>query len=446
MKITFVRPNMYEGRSSDAMEPLCFAVLKSLTPETIETELFDERLEAIPTELETDLVAITVETYTARRAYRIADHYRKRGVKVVMGGYHPTFLPNEALGHADAVSVGDAEESWPEILADAAAGKLKPIYRENPYPPLDNLMPDRSIFAGKRYTPSSAVQYGRGCRFNCDFCSIRAFYGSNLRQRPVAAVVEDIKSSGRRHIIMVDDNLFVDPDKAKELFEALIPLDIKWSCQASIDITRDPELVALMARSGCIAALVGFESLEPESLKQINKGWNLKWGTYEDAIDILRRAGIMLYGTFVHGCDNDTIETFDTAADFAIRNKFFLANFNPLTPMPGTPLYDRLKDEGRLLYDRWWLDPEYRYGAAAFRPLQMTPEQLTEGCYRARSRFNTVGSIASRMIDFRANMRSPSHVGLYLLANSISRREIHSKQGRVLGGDLAPARAAEAYA
>jgi radical SAM superfamily enzyme YgiQ (UPF0313 family) len=445
MKVTFIRPNLYEGRSTDAMEPLCFAILQSLTPSDVETELYDERLEPIHFDLCTDLVALTVETYTARRAYAIADRYRARGVPVVMGGYHATFLPDEALEHADAVVIGDGEAAWPKVVADAAAGRLQRRYEDDPYPSLDAMMPDRSIFRGKRYTPSTSIQYGRGCRFNCDFCSIRAFYGSNLRQRPVENVVEEIKRDGRRFIIMVDDNLFVDADKAKALFEALIPLKIKWSCQASIDVTRDKELVTLMARSGCIATLVGFESLEPASLKDLNKGWNLKWVSYEDAIATFKRAGIMIYGTFVHGTDHDTPAVFDAAADFALRHKLFLANFNPLTPTPGARLYHRLEAEGRLLYERWWLDPRYRYGDAAFRPLRMTPEQLTEGCYRARTRFNTIGSIASRLLDPEANMRSPRHAATYLLANTISRREIHAKQARTLGGPeplLVPRRAA----
>lgn len=446
MKVTFIRPNLYEGRSTDAMEPLCFAILKSLTPGDVETELFDERLEPIPVDLYTDLVAITVETYTARRAYQIADRLRARRIPVVMGGYHASFLPEEALEHADAVVVGDGEAAWPKVLADAAGGRLKPVYKDDPYPALDDMMPDRSIFRGKRYAPTVSVQYGRGCRFNCDFCSIRAFYGSNLRQRPVERVVEDIERSGRDFIIMVDDNLFVDTDKAKELFRALIPLNIRWACQASIDVTRDAELVDLMARSGCIATLIGFEALTPESLKDINKGWNLKWCSYEDAIATLQGAGIMIYGTFVHGCDHDDVGVFDTAVEFAMRHKFFLANFNPLTPTPGARLYDRLKAEGRLIHERWWVDPTYRYGEATFRPLRMTEQELTDGCYRARTRFNTIGSIASRMLDLKANMRSPRHASLYLLANSISRREVHAKQARTLGAASAPVLAQEAAA
>lgn len=433
MKITFVRPNLYPERSSDAMEPLCFAILKALTPAAVETVLYDERLEAIPCDEPTDAVAMTVETYTARRAYQIAAEYRRRGVPVIMGGYHPTLLPEEVAEHADAVVLGDAEGLWAQVVDDLAAGCLQPRYEQGDFAPLAGVTPDRSIFAGKRYTPMLLVQYGRGCKFNCDFCSIRAFYGPNLRQRPVDEVVAEIAEAGRRHVFFVDDNLFVDVDKARELFSALIPLRIRWSCQISIDIARDPELIALMRRSGCMSVLIGIESLDPANLKQMRKGWNLKWGDYDSMLGRFRDAGIMLYGTFVFGYGGDTSAAFMPAVEFSIRNRFLLANFNPLTPTPGTTLFARLQREGRLIHERWWLDPEFRYGDATYHPANMSAAELTAGCYRARTAFNTFGSILRRLLDRRANLRSPYRVGIYLLANLISRREIHAKQGKRLG-------------
>ena len=433
MKVRFIRPNLYDDRSSDAMEPLCFAILKSLTPDDVETSFYDERLEPIPIDAETDLVAMTVETYTARRAYQIAAQYRELGIPVVFGGYHPTFLPDEALQHADAVVQGDAEGVWGQILEDAKNNRLAKLYQSAEFPDLANIIPDRSIFEGKKYAPMALVQYGRGCKFNCSFCSIRAFYGNNLRQRPVADVVEDIRRSGRKHVFLVDDNIFVNVEKARELFEALIPLNIKWSCQVSIDVARDTDLVQLMATSGCISALIGIESLDPGSLKEIKKGWNVKWQSYDDAIEVFQNAGIMLYGTFVFGCDNDTVESFDAAVDFAIRHKFILANFNPLTPTPGAPLFDQMQREGRLLHERWWLDPDFKYGDATMQPLNMTADELTRGCFSARQKFNTFKSICSRLGDRRTNIRTPFRAGVYLLSNFVSRREIYRKQKRALG-------------
>ena len=433
VKITFVRPNMHPERSSDAMEPLCFAVLKSLTPPDIETVLCDERLEPVPFDEPTDLVAMTVETYTARRSYQIAAEFRARRVPVVMGGYHPTFLPEEAQEFADAVVQGDAEGIWEQVVEDARHHRLQKVYRQDVFPSLTDVQPDRSIFQGKRYVPIALLQYGRGCRYNCDFCSIRAFYGTSLRQRPLRQVVEEIERVGGKHVFLVDDNIFVDVPKAKELFRALAPLKIRWSCQVSIDVARDRELVNLMRKSGCMAAIVGFESLHAANLQQMNKAWNLKGGDYETSINVFRDAGIMVYGTFVFGYDHDTPDSFDATVDFAIRNKLYLANFNPLTPTPRAPLYDRLKREERLIHKKWWLDPDYRYGQATFHPRGMTAQELTAGCYRARTNFNTYGSIFRRAWEPRTNLRSLYRLGVYLMSNLISRREIHAKQNLPLG-------------
>ncbi len=433
MKITFIRPNLFEGRSFDAMHPLCFAILRSLTPPDVETTFYDERLESIPTDEPTDLAALTVETYTARRAYQVAAAFRRRGVPVVLGGYHPTFLPTEALQYADAVVVGDAEGVWPTVVEDARRGQLRPIYRQDEFPALGGTLPDRSIFRGKRYAPVTLVQYGRGCKYNCNFCSIRAFYGNSLRQRPVAEVIEEIRRCRARAVFLVDDNIFVDVPRAVELFEALIPLRISWSCQVSLDVAHEPDLVRLMARSGCINALVGFESLDPDNLAQMRKSWNLKFADYQTSIRVFQDAGIMIYGTFIFGYDHDTPASFDRAVDFAIRNKFYLANFNPLTPTPGADLYEQMRREGRLIFERWWLDPQFRYGHATFHPRGMTAKELTAGCLRARMRFNTWASLWRRALAPRTNLRTPFRLGVYLLSNLISKREILSKQGRRLG-------------
>jgi radical SAM superfamily enzyme YgiQ (UPF0313 family) len=425
---------MADVRSADAMQPLSLAILASLTPADVQLELMDERLEPIRFDAPTDLVAMTVETFTARNAYQIAARFRRRGIPVVMGGYHPTLLPEEALQHADAVVVGDAEGIWPEIVEDARAGELRRVYQAAETPSLAGPMPRRDIFRGKRYAPLNLVQFGRGCRFACDFCSIHAFYGTNLRWRPVEDVVVEIKSLGRRHLLFVDDNLLADQGRAEALFRSLIPLRVRWSCQASIDVCREPRLLKLMADSGCQAMVIGFESLDPRNLQQMNKGWAVQDGDYAASIRKIREHGIMVYGTFVFGYDYDTADAFDACVDFALRSRFFLANFNPLTPTPGTALYRRLAAEERLLHDRWWLAPEFRYGQALFRPRGMSPEQLAEGCYRARRAFTTFRSIFRRAWDWRTNCRSPGRLGAFLLGNFISRREIRRKQGMALGG------------
>ncbi len=435
MKITFVRPNLSDFRASDAMEPLVFAILAARTPPDVETVLVDERLEPIPYDEPTDLVALTVETYTARHSYQIAQRFRRRGVPVVLGGYHPTFLPDEALAYADAVVIGDAEGLWEEVVRDARRGQLRRRYQQADQPPLQGPPPDRRIFRGKRYAPINLVQYGRGCRYACDFCSIHAFYGVNLRQRPVREVVAEIQSLSHKHVFLVDDNIFLDVPRAEELFRALVPLRIRWSCQVSIDVAANDRLLKLMERSGCLTAVVGFESLDARNLTQMKKTWNLKHGDYATSVRKLQDHGIMIYGTFVFGYDHDTVDAFDRSVEFALRSNFYLANFNPLTPTPGARLYDRLRAEGRLLHRRWWLAPEYRYGQATFQPRGMTADQLTAGCFRARSAFNRYGSIFKRALAPRTNCRSLYRLGVYLLSNLISRREIHKKQGLALGDD-----------
>ena len=433
MRILFVRPHLFDARSSDALEPLAFAVLAGLTPPDVELLMCDERLAPVPCTERVDLVAITIETYTARRAYQIADRYRLRGTPVVVGGYHPTFLPEEALAHADAAVIGDAEPVWGEVVRDARLGRLKSIYRADGQPSLERVVFDRSIFRGLRYPKIAAVQVGRGCRYACDFCSIHAFYGSRVRQRPAVDVAAEIVSTGRRHVLIVDDNLFNDRQKAADLFRALVPLRIRWGCQVTIDIAGDARLLDLMAESGCIAALVGFESLDADNLRQMNKAWTLRHQSVGAAVRSLHDRGIMVYGSFIFGYDHDTPATIARTVDFAVDARLFLANISPLTPMPGSRLYQRLQGEGRLLYDRWWLDPRYSYGDVTYRPRHMTPEELRQRCRDARKSFYSYGSIARRVSNVRVNARTPSHLGLFLAANLISRREIASKLGRHLG-------------
>jgi radical SAM superfamily enzyme YgiQ (UPF0313 family) len=418
------------------MEPLAFAILAGLTPQDIELDFFDECLEPIPEEHDTDLVALTVETYTARRAYQIASQYRRRDIPVVMGGYHPSFLPEESLVYSDAVVVGDAEGVWPQLVQDAKQGKLLEIYKDTKRPSLERLNFNRSIFGDKGYKLVVPVQYGRGCKYACDFCSIHAFYGFHTRQRPVAEVVSEIEALDRKYILFIDDNIFVDIPKAEELFRALIPLNIQWACQVSIDVAGNTQLLDLMAKSGCFGAMIGFESLHEDNLKQMNKKWNTKESDYATAIRKLHDRGIMIYASLVFGYDHDTIETFEIATEFAIRSRFALANFNTLAPMPGSRLYKRLMDEDRLIFKRWWLDPDYRYGQATFHPIGMTADELTEGCLQGRRMFHGYESIFRRSLNPKANSRNLARLGLFMGVNLIVRRELSSKLGHRLGADM----------
>ena len=421
-------------RSSDAMEPLVFAILAARTPPEIQLRLYDERIEKVPLDQPTDLVAISLDTFTARRGYQIAAAYRRRGVPVVLGGHHPTLAPDEAAKHGDALCIGDAEGLWERILEDAGRGRLQPRYWQETAPALDQgPLPDRNIFAGKRYAPVSLVQFGRGCQYNCDFCSIRAFYGKSIRYRPVEQVLAEIRNQPHRLLGLVDDNLFADRDRAQALLRGLAPLGRRWVCQASVDITWDRDLLRLMGESGCLAVMIGFESLEPENLRQMNKRWSLRGGGFRDTVQRLRAHGIQVYGSFVFGYDHDTPEVFDATARLAVEAGLCLANFNLLTPTPGTRLYRRLEQEGRLLYHPWWLDPAFRYGQAPFRPRGMRPEQLGAGCYRARRLFYGYAAIVRRLLLGGGLGSRPRDLGVLLAANLIARKEVLRKQYRRLG-------------
>ena len=433
MKITFIRPHMMRHRAADALEPLVFGILARLTPPDVELVLYDDRFEPIPYDEPTDLVAITVETFTARRAYQIAAQFRKRGVPVVMGGHQPTLLPDEASQYADAIAIGDAEANWPRIVEDARAKKLKRVYQFTPDLLVEGVAPQRSIFKGKPYGALRIVQVGRGCRFACDFCSVHAFYGHSMPRRCLDAVLAELDELRGQYVFFADDNLFSDKTQAELLFTHMKGLNIHWSCQVSVDIVQNPHLLDLMAESGCVGVLIGFESLDESNLILMNKKWNLKRGSYVDALKQIYERGIMVFGSFVFGYDHDTIASFDRTLEFAMRSKLALAQFNPLIPIPATPLFARLEKEDRLLYKRWWLDDDYRYGDTIFRPAGMTPEQLAEGCFRLRRQFNSYSSIAQRIFEPRSNARSLYHLFAYLMINLVSRKEINSKQGEPLG-------------
>lgn len=438
MRVTFVNPSLTGGRARGALEPLAFAALAGVTPPEVERRVVDECVEPADLDAPADLVALTASTFTARRAYQLARGYRARGVPVVMGGYHPTLRPHEALRFADAVMVGEAEELWPRILEDARAGRLRRVYRGRPSS-LAGLRFDRSVYAGKRYQPLALVQFGRGCRFRCDFCSIPPFFGDTRRQRPIREVAAEIEALGRRTLFFVDDNLHVGSEGTRALVDALRPLGVRWSCQASVDFAQDEELVRRMARSGCFAVLVGFEALRRDVLDRMGKGFNRGRAHYEALVRRLHDHGILVYGTFVVGYD-DGPEALDEILEFAESSRLFLAAFNLLTPIPGTPAYDRLRAEGRLVAERWWLDPATRFARPVVRPPGGDLDALEARCRDVRRRFYGWRGIAARALGTPANRRRPWRLPFWLAVNAVYRREAFRLQSRPFGDpeDLTP--------
>ena len=441
MKITLVMPGV--GRKPGEpyvrgwkMQPLSLAVLAALTPNDVALQFVDDRVEPIPYDTPTDVVAISVETYTARRAYQIAESYRRRGVPVVLGGYHPTLLPDEAGQHADAIVIGEAETVWGQVVEDARRNKLGRVYRDGERPRIDGIQPRREIFQGKSYLPLTLIETGRGCRFACDFCSVSSFFRQTHRARPVQDIVDEIRRSGRRTVFFTDDNIVADFDRARRMFQAIEPLGINWLSQGSVNMADDPEMLNLMRRSGCRGILVGFESLSDDTLASMGKSWNRMARDYGEAVKRIHDAGIAIYATFVFGYDTDTPDAIDRAVDFAIRQKFFMAAFNHLVPFPGTPVYSRLQQQGRLQFDRWWLSPDYRFGDVAFKPRHMTAEELARRCYEARNEFYRLGSVMSRATDRRTNCADMRAAISYFWVNLFSGREARKRQGLPLGDGM----------
>ncbi|MEW5801880.1 MAG: radical SAM protein [bacterium] len=416
------------------MEPLGIAALASLTPPDVEVDFFDDRLERIPYDNRYDLVGITVETYTARRAYQIAARFRKRNTPVILGGFHPTLMPDEAIHFADALLLGEAEGVWPGVLEDVKHHRLKRIYRAPGRSPLSGVRPRREIFQKKKYVSLGLVEASRGCTKGCSFCSVAGFFNRTQSQRPPAEIAAEVESLGRKYIFFVDDNIALNRSWARQLFRELAPLKIQWISQMSLDLARDEELISLMAKSGCCGVLIGLESLNQKNLDSFDKG--IKGSEFSLSLRRLREYGLCVYATFLFGYDHDTRESFEMTLEFALKNRFFFTAFNHLTPFPGTALYQKLAREKRLLYQSWWLNPRYHYGDLAFIPRNMSPEEVSEGCREARKKFYSLSSIFRRGLDWRCNCRSFPLAVTFLAQNLLAQKEVEKKYGLPLGEGL----------
>lgn len=438
MKITLVEPAVmlnrhFHEKSIWMLQPLSLARLAGLTPPGVEIEIADERVEPIDFDAPRDLVGISVKTYTARRAYQIAAEFRRRDVPVILGGFHPTLLPGEASRHADAVVVGEAERLWPKIVADARARRLQPLYCEVESLPFANVPTDRAPLTGKRYLPVTLVEVSRGCPFHCSFCSVTQFYGGDFRSRPVPEVLAEVEANPNPLYLITDDNIAGDKHYAKELLRALIPLKIRWVSQASLTLTRDGELMDLMAASGCQGLLIGIESVSPANLRQADKHWNMMGTGYAAALDELRRRHIAVVGSFIVGMDDDTPVSLDAMLAFAIDARFAAVLFNLLTPFPGTQLYADFLRQGRMRQPEWWVDDTFRYGIPSFQPRRMSVEALTAKRMEMYRRFYGPRSIMQRATDFQANLHDPWHLLLYAALNLPAYVEENKRLGLPLG-------------
>jgi radical SAM superfamily enzyme YgiQ (UPF0313 family) len=382
------------------LAPLGLMCLAAYTPEEVETRIIDENLEKVDFVDRPDLVGITSMTATASRAYEIADAYRERDVKVVMGGIHASMLPEEAMQHADAVVVGEAETIWPKVLSDADAGRLEPLYRMQEHDDFSNPLHARnSVIDRKNYWMANNMQTARGCPHDCSFCSVTTFNGRHMRHRELDNVLAEIESMSKprfmpkKMIPFVDDNIAANPKRAKELFKALIPLNINWGSQACISFGEDEELVDLAAESGCRMLFIGLETISSSSLEEAGKRQN-KVEKYAESLRRLREHDIYVTGSFIFGFDADDDSIFQDTLDFAIENKIHLAQFSNLTPLPGTRLYDQMVAENRM-EPGYWLN-----GAgddqAVFQPKNFDPRELADKTRKVQRDFYSIRSIMKR--------------------------------------------------
>jgi len=404
--------------------PLILPLLAGLTPLEFDVILIDENVEPVDLNTKADLVAISCMTASAPRAYEIADAFRLRGIPVVIGGIHPTIMPDEAAAHADAVVIGEAEPVWDAVLADFLRGCLQPRYRHDGFAELTGLpRPRRELLQVHRYLTTNVVQTARGCPNDCSFCTVKLIAGRKVRFRPIEEVIEEVRQL-EGWIGFVDDNITIDPTRAKLLFEALIRLNRPWGWvgQADMNMAKDPELMTLAHRSGGKALFMGLESLSQENLRATHKMPNV--GTdMDEAVTRIHRAGLEIIGSFVLGFDGDDLGTAARTVEFAERHKLAAAQFSVLTPFPGTRIREQLLAEGRVLDNDW---SHYTMSNVVFRPLQMTPWELKQGQAYAYGQFYSGPSIFRRCLSWRRLMSGNS--ALAIMVNRSYRRLHRNKR------------------
>jgi radical SAM superfamily enzyme YgiQ (UPF0313 family) len=371
---------------------MALAILAALTPRDIDLRVTDELVDDIDYAWPADAVALSVNTTSSPRSYAVARHFRELGAKVIMGGIHPSVMPDEAQAHADAVVIGEAEAVWPQVLDDLRASRLRERYEATHPDPADIPAPRWDMVHGKRYFTRRTFQVSRGCPYGCEFCSSTRFFGTKYRFRPIERVVEEVKSYPKRFMVFVDDNIVGRADYSRELFKALKPLKKRWVAQASIDIARKDDLLRLAKESGCAGVLIGLESVRPENRESIKKMRSIE--EYEAAIAELRRAGIGVHGSFVFGFDGDTADVVDATVDFVLRNKLEVANYCKLTPYPGTKLYERFNAEGRITESDFSRFDRYNL---VFEPQGMGRDELYRKADEAYARTYSLPSILRRI-------------------------------------------------
>ena len=403
MKILLINPSdsTYNKKNGAFKRSLSYAsltqtTLASLVPEELnaEVEILDEGVERFNGFGGADLVGISSITASAYRAYELADMARAEGRTVILGGVHPTLIPHEAAKHADSVVVGFAEQTWPKLLMDFQAGELKSKY-SNPAAFSLAGLPDakRNLLKKGAYLGIHTVQASRGCTNSCDFCCIPVAWGRKYHQRPVEDVISEIIRLGTREVLFLDPSPVEDREYALELFRQLIPLKIKWGGLSTIRIAADKELFDMAVKSGCIGLLIGFETLNQGALNRINKGFNSK-DSYISAVNKLHDNGIAVLGCFMFGFDEDGSDVFLRTAEFVDKAGIDLVRYSVYTPFPGTPAFEVLEKQGRIITKDW---SKYNTETVVYKPAKMSAEKLQSGLAYAWKHTTSFKSILHRL-------------------------------------------------
>jgi len=403
--------------------PLTLTTLASLVPPEIPADitLLDEGVDEIdPARIDVDLVGVTVITGTAPRAYELARGFRARNIPVVLGGVHPTLLPQEAMQHADSVVTGYAEESWPQLLRDFVAGRMLRRYDQSAALRLSGLpFPRRDLYKTGMVNVAETIEATRGCIFQCDFCVVPTAWGTRPLQKPVGEVIADLRQMHAKRAIFLDLNLIADLPYARELFTALIPLKLRWAGLVTTSIAWDEELLDLAARSGCRGLLIGFESLDQKALDESRKSFNMR-KDYRLVVDRIHERGIAIMGCFVFGFDADTPDTFERTVDFVMESRMDLPRYAIAVPFPATGLFQRLKAENRILTEDWSL---YDGQHVVFEPRNMSPDELLQHTSRVWKKTYQYKSIARRLAGSGTRMlvSGAANLGYRFYANNLDR-------------------------
>ena len=427
MKIKLIAP--HENREDALSSPFKFQrvnlpLLAALTTPGHTITIVEEAFAPDDISQDVDLVGITVLTELAIRAYQIGDTYRRKGVKVVMGGIHPTVLPDEALEHADAVVVGEAEGVWPQLVSDAASGQMQRIYRAGKMTDLKGLpKPRRDLLPGtngKGYIPIPVgVETSRGCPNDCEFCCIGQTLGQQYRVRPIQEVIAEIEAIDSPYIFFVDDALGLNRNAAKKLFTEMIPLRRRWLAQGTVSLAEDLELLGLMKRAGCLGLLIGFESVQKGTQNEVNKIRNLRIDFYE-AMHRFHGEGFGILGSFVFGFDYENKDVFEQTLEFILKSSMDVVQLRILTPYPGTRLYKRLLSEDRLFVSDWWLRG-YPPDTLIFQPKSMTADELINGYAGLNRQAYSFGSMTKRFFGMNPWKRTLLGCQLYAAVNLSTR-------------------------